>query len=182
MEKDPYKLSRRSSRHQKEEEDEEKAAQLAKRRKMLMYGAPAGVAVLVVLIALLFSGKRSGGPTVFPEDKLRLDRLFGVEKAYCEKNGSGPPNEQAFRDFFQKMPQPDKDALKLPASVDEVLQSPRDGSKYELKWGVVAGPNAESTKLIAWEKTLDSSGQRWVLFANGDTEHFVEYEFQKIKK
>jgi hypothetical protein len=67
----------------------------------------------------------------------------------------------------------------------EMLRSPRDRQPYEIVWRVDPGKISEgsSSVLLAWEKTADEEGKRWVLYANcGTVAKLEEHDFEKTPK
>jgi hypothetical protein len=171
------------SRRLRDEEDEEELLQQQKlkRKRLLMWGVPAAVLVVAALVWGL-SGSNVPKQTVFPESKLKLDRLYDAYKSYCDRNKKAPANEQALKDYVQKLPQPDKDKLNLPANVDELFVNPRDGQKYEARWGMMADPATAPAKALIWEKSTDNDGRRWARLANGATDFYYDQEFDHLKK
>jgi hypothetical protein len=148
----------------------------------LYWAAPA--AVVVLLVALWAMGVfRSKPPMVStdPEGKLRLERLLAAYKLYCDKHPKGPPSEQALREFLQKAPQQDKDDIRLPDNFDDLLTSPRDGQKFEVKWGTPMDPIGGAHRAVIWEKT-GQGGVRFVALANGYVTGCTEEDFNNLKK
>src|SRR5262245_42090690 len=125
--------SRRRLRDQDDEDEEGKRSPLWH----LRWAIPTAAAVL--LLGLWAFGVFSPSPVVKPssdpEAKLKLERLFMSYRAYCDRNQKGAPSEQALKEFLQKQPPEEKSALNLPDNLDELFVNPRDGQKYEVKWG-----------------------------------------------
>jgi hypothetical protein len=169
----------RARRHRDREDDEEmKAKQL--RRRLLMWGAPAAALVLVGITFLLLRGSKHTGVTVFPEAQVRLDKLFAAYKSYCTHNRKAPANEQALRGYVQGMPATERDPLALPGNLDDLFVNPRDGQKYEVRWGLMTDPAAH--RAVAWEKTPGQLGLRWVFLANGYFDLYSDEQLADLRK
>jgi hypothetical protein len=173
--------SRSSSRRQREQEEEEQKKKQLLRKRLLYYGAPAAVVLVLLVAYLVVGGSRAEIRTVFPDAKVKMDRLYGAYRAYCDKTKKAPASEQALKDFLQALPPADQQALGLPGSLDELFVNPRDGQKYEVRWGTMAGGTPAGLKAVVWEKTSDD-GKRWATLGNGQVDQFTDEEFAGLRK
>ncbi len=140
-----------------------------------------GPAALLCALALGCGGGGTG--TSDPEAKLRLERLLEVYQTFASRQpqGKGPPDEQALKDFVKKLPREEQDRLKVGDDVEAaLLTSPRDGQKFEVRYGLALDPAAE-TRAVAWEKT-GKNGKRYVALSMGYVEEYEEEGFQALKK
>jgi hypothetical protein len=177
---DTHRTIRRRRRQEEAEEAELAQQQKLKRKRLLMYGIPAGVVLVGAVAWLLFGGGPTQVEIVYPQEKVKLDRLYAAYKSFCDRNRKAPANEAALKDYLTKLPQPDKDALKVSDAVDEVFVNPRDSQKYEVRWGVMADPAA--SRSLMWEKTAGDDGKRWFCMANGYCNQIYPEEFTDLTK
>jgi hypothetical protein len=99
------------------------------------------------------------------EAKERLAKLYRLYQTYCDRNHAAPPGEQALKEFYQRQPPEEKQALDLGDDIDELFVSPRDGQKYEVAWGIV--PDLTKTRAIIWEKS-GKDGMHFVAISPGE--------------
>jgi hypothetical protein len=119
--------------------------------------------------------------TTAPEGRLKLSRLLDAYKTYLDRNNQRPPpDEKTFRAFLEKQPPEEKKALDLPENLDDLFTNPRDGQKFEVKWGAKPDPLVTNRALM-WEKN-GVNGMRFVALANGYIESFDEQRFNELKK
>jgi hypothetical protein len=65
--------------------------------------------------------------------------------------------------------------------VDRLFTSPRDGSKYAVRYGVAASPEGMASEALAWEQSGEK-GKRFVALTVGHVEEYAEEEFNPLKK
>jgi hypothetical protein len=119
-------------------------------------------------------------PTSDPEAKQRLDQLLRLYRTFVDKNKKGPPNEQALREFGQRMPPQEKDQLGIGEDVDKLFTSPRDKQKYVIRYDLKLGPSGP-TRAVAWE-AAGQNGKRFVALTVGYVEEYDEATFQEYRK
>lgn len=140
-------------------------------------------AVVFVLAASLFclgasSCKRSGSPE--PEAKARLTKLLRLYQAYVDKNKKGPPNEQALREFGQKLSPDERDKYLVGDDLDNLFTSPRDQQKYVILYNLKLDPGGQ-TRAVAWEAT-GQGGKRYVALSIGYVEEYDDETLKEYKK
>src|SRR5262249_54515266 len=114
-------------------------------------------------------------PTTDPEAKLRLEKLLKLYQAYADKNKQGPPNEQALREFGQKMSPKERDEYGIGDDVDKLFISPRDNQKYVIQYNLKLDPGSRA---LAWEAT-GQGGRRFVALTMG---YVVECDDEQLKE
>jgi hypothetical protein len=138
-----------------------------------------------LLTALLVGGTLAGcgrppPGTTDPEAKLRLERLLEAYKLYVAQKRKGPPGEAALRDFIQALPAEQKSALKVESDPGVLFTSPRDGQKYEVRYGLTLS-GAGATEAVAWEQT-GQGGMRYVALNVGYVQQYSDADFRELKK
>jgi hypothetical protein len=141
---------------------------------------PLAAWVVACLCCWLLGCGGGGGAQAEPEAKVRLTKLLRLYKAYVEKNKKGPPNEQALRDFWQKLSAKERDEYSLGDNVDALFTSPRDNQKYVVRYDLVLDPGG-SSEAVAWEATGEG-GKRFVALSIGYVQEYDEETFKEVKK
>src|SRR5262245_60651018 len=106
-----------------------------------------------------------GGGTPEPDAKVRLNKLLRLYQVYVEKNKKGPPNEQALREFGQKLSAKERDEYLIGDDLESIFTSPRDGQKYVIQYNLKLDPGGQ-TQAVAWE-AAGQGGQRFVALSVG---------------
>jgi hypothetical protein len=125
---------------------------------------------------LLISGcaNNSGASGGQPDAQARLNSLYNLYRAYVEANRKGPPNEEALREFGQKMSPADRDARLIGEDLESIFVSPRDGKKFVVRYNLRIDPS--QNKAVAWEET-GVNGMRLAALSIG---YVVEYDEQTL--
>jgi len=137
--------------------------------------------VIGLVTAIL--GLGCGGPSVAPPEpdaKVRLTKLLRLYQVYTDKNKKGPPNEEALREFGQKLTAKERDEYLIGDDLDSIFTSPRDNQKYVVQYKLKIGPTSP-TQAIAWEAT-GKDGRRYVALSVGYVEEYDEESFKEYKK
>jgi hypothetical protein len=166
----------RSLRDRRRQEEEEEAK--ARKRYALWGGVGAGILILAIGV---WAFKGFGTPptgTTDPEAKTRLEKLFELYKAYSADNRRPPPNEQALKDYYAKLSTEQK--ARFGDNVETLFQNPRDGEKYEVRYGVPFNPGG-SSQAIMWEKN-GQGGKRYVALSMGYVVLRGEEDFNELVK
>jgi hypothetical protein len=121
-----------------------------------------------------------GRATTEPEAKVRLTKVLRLYQVYVEKNRKGPPNEQALREFGQKLSPKERDEYLIGDDLDSIFTSPRDKQKYVVQYNVPLDPGGPP-RAIAWEAT-GQGGMRFVALSIGYVEEYDDETFQQYKK
>jgi hypothetical protein len=121
-----------------------------------------------------------GGAQPEPEAKERLTKLLRLYQVYVEKNKKGPPNEQALREFGQKLSPQERDDRLIGNDLDSIFVSPRDNQKYVIRYNLKLDPGGP-TRAVAWEAE-GQGGKRFVALSIGYVEEYDEETFQQYKK
>jgi hypothetical protein len=126
--------------------------------------------------ALLAAGcaGRGGASSGQLDGQARLNSLFNLYRAYVDANRKGPPNEEALREFGQKMTPADREAKLIGDDLENIFVSPRDGKKFVVRYNVRIDPS--QNKAVAWEET-GVGGMRLVALSIG---YIVEYDEQTL--
>src|SRR5215813_1430958 len=98
-------------------------------------GLPLCAAALALGCGVLGCGG-GGGSRSEPEAKVRLTKLLRLYKTYVEKNKTGPPNEQALRDFGQKLTPKERDEYLIGDDLETIFTSPRDNQKFVIRYNL----------------------------------------------
>lgn len=138
--------------------------------------------ILVPLVSFLtWAASGCGGSSATePDAKVRLSKLLRLYQVYVDKNKKGPPNEQALRDFGQKLTAKEREDFLLGDDLDNIFTSPRDNQKYVVKFNLTLDPAAPS-QAVAWEAT-PRNGSRFVALSIGYVEEYDEETFKEYKK
>jgi hypothetical protein len=137
------------------------------------------VTFAVVAICALVVG--CGPPTSAPQPdaKVRLTQVLRLYTAYYEKYRKGPPNEQALREFGQKLTPAEREANLLMDDLENIFTSPRDNQKFEIRYNTRIDPG--QSRAVVWEAT-GKDGKRFVALTNGYVEEYDEQTFAEHKK
>jgi hypothetical protein len=131
------------------------------------------------MISGALAGCGGGATATLPDARVRLTQLQRVYALYCEKNRRGPPNEQALREFRDKLTPAEKEAHLISDEVSDIFTSPRDNQKFEVKYGLRIDP--AQNKALAWEAT-GKDGKRFVALTIGYVEEYDEQTLADYKK
>jgi hypothetical protein len=134
-------------------------------------------AVVLVCCGNLGCGGRA--PTE-PEAKVRLTKVLRLYQVYVEKNKKGPSNEQALRQFGQKLSPKERDEYLIGDDLDSIFNSPRDNQKYVIRYNLKLDPGGR-TRAVAWEAT-GQGGMRFVALSNGYVEEYDDETFKEYSK
>jgi hypothetical protein len=143
-----------------------------------------GRALLIVLVGLLLGlmpagcGRKVAPPE--PEAKVRLTRLLRLYKAYVERNRNGPPNEQALKEFGQKLSSKERDEYLIGDDLDSIFTSPRDNQKFAIQFNLNIDSGGE-TRAVAWEAT-GKANMRYVALSIGYVEEYDDETFQQYRR
>jgi hypothetical protein len=131
--------------------------------------------LLALSLCIASSGCGSGpSSTAHPDVEDRLKKLLNLYRAYVEKNQKGPPNEQALREFGQKLPAEERSARQIGDDFETIFTSPRDNQKFVVRYNVKINP--AKNQALAWEAT-NQNGRRWVALTMG---YVVENDDQTL--
>jgi hypothetical protein len=151
------------------------------RRWLALVRFPAlGLLLGAFLLGPVLSGCGSGRAPPEPEAKVRLTKVLRLYQVYADKNKKGPPNEQALREFGQKLSPKERDEYLIGDDLDNIFTSPRDNQKYVIQYNIrleAAGP----TRAVAWEAN-GKDGKRYVALSMGYVEEYDEETFRQYKK
>jgi hypothetical protein len=123
-------------------------------------------------------GGEGGKPE--PEAKARLTKVLRLYQVYGEKNKKGPANEQALREFGQKLSPKERDEYLIGDDLDDIFTSPRDHQKYVIQYNLKLDPGGK-TRAIAWEAN-GQDGKRFVALSTGYVEEYDDETFKEYKK
>src|SRR5262245_21762066 len=82
-----------------------------------------GCAVAVVCSVIAGCGGTAAGPSQ-PDAKAKLEKLFRLYKAFVERNRRAPADEQALRDFGQKLTSEERAAYLIGDDIEGLFMSP----------------------------------------------------------
>jgi hypothetical protein len=142
------------------------------RRLLLHCGA-------VVFVCCGGPGCGGGGPSE-PEAKVRLTKLLRLYQVFVEKNKKGPADEQALREFGQKLSPKERDEYLIGDDLDGIFTSPRDNQKYVIRFNLKLDPGGP-TRAVAWEAT-GQGGLRFVALSIGYVEEYNDETFNQYNK
>lgn len=112
-----------------------------------------------------------------PESKARITKLLRLYQAYVAKTKTGPPDEQALREFGQKLSPQERDSAMVGDDLETIFVSPRDGQKYVIRYGLKLDPGGKM-QFVAWE-AMGKDGRRFVALSNGYVEEYSEESFKR---
>lgn len=135
---------------------------------------------VTILLCCLALGCGGGTASPEPDAKVRLTKVLRLYQVYVEKNKQGPPNEQALRQFGQKLSARERDEYLIGDDLDSIFTSPRDKQPYVIQYNLKLDPGAR-TRAVAWEATGEA-GMRFVALSVGYVEEYDEETFQQYKK
>jgi hypothetical protein len=133
-----------------------------------------------VVFACCWQPGCSGGAPAEPEAKVRLTKVLRLYQVYVEKNQKGPPNEQALRDFGQKLSPKERDEYLIGDDLDSIFTSPRDQQKYMVHYNLKLDPGGQ-TRAVAWE-AQGQGGKRFVALSIGYVEEYDDETFKEYQK
>jgi hypothetical protein len=119
-------------------------------------------------------GSNAGGAAK-PEAQDRINKLLQLYRAYVDRNKKGPPNEQALREFGQKLTPQERADLLIGEDLEGIFTSPRDNEKFVVKYNVKLDP--AQNRAIAYE-SKGQNGLRYVALSIG---YIVEYDEEQLK-
>jgi hypothetical protein len=117
----------------------------------------------------------SAGGAPKPEAQDRINKLLQLYRAYVDRNKKGPPNEQALREFGQKLTSQERTDLLIGEDLEGIFTSPRDNEKFVVKYNVRLDP--AQNRAIAYE-AKGQNGLRYVALSIG---YIVEYDEEQLK-
>jgi hypothetical protein len=140
-------------------------------------------AVDLAVVLLLAGMAGCGGPD--PLKSPAAARLKGLATMYLDfaaAQGTGPPNEEAFRKHLKKV---ERFVLEMngvdPKAIDDSFISPRDKQPFVIIYGVGIGQiSGTSAPVVAYEKT-GVNGRRLVAFANTKLDHVDDARLEELK-
>jgi hypothetical protein len=141
--------------------------------------AVVGKMVLLISISLLGCSKPVGGDAP-QEAKEHLWQLFRLYKAYVERNKKGPPDEQALRDFGNKLSIEERKGYIIGEDIDGLFVSPRDKQKYVIRYNQRLDP-VGGTRGVIWE-VEGMGGTHLMALSNGYVEEYDETMFKEYSK
>jgi len=118
--------------------------------------------------------------TAEPDAKVRLTKLLRLYQVYVEKNKKGPADEQALRDFGQKLSPKERDEYLIGDDLESIFTSPRDKQKYVIQYNLRLEPGGPN-RAVAWEAT-GQGGMRFVALSVGYVEEYDDETFQQYKR
>jgi hypothetical protein len=136
----------------------------------------------MVLLSIYFGQVGCGPPAAKPEPdaKVRLTKVLRLYQVYVDKNKKGPPNEQALREFGQKLSPKERDEYLIGDELDNIFTSPRDKQKYVVTYNLKLEPSGK-TRAVAWEAD-GKDGKRFVALSVGYVEEYSEERFKEYKR
>src|SRR6267142_1243366 len=123
-----------------------------------------GCILVTIFASLIGCGDSVAPPQSDSQD--RLAKLMNLYRAYADKNPKGPPNEQALREFGQKLSPSERADRLIGDDLESIFVSPRDKQKFNVKYNIK--PEPAVNRALAWEAT-GQNGRRWVALTNGYT-------------
>lgn len=139
-----------------------------------------GLAVGVLVLGMSGCGSGSTGAAPQPEAKVRLTQLLRLYQVYVDKNKKGPPNEQALREFGQKLSAKERDEFLIGDDLDTMFMGPRDNQKFIIAYNLKPDPGG-ATQAVAWEAS-NKNGMRFVALSVGQVEEYDDETFAGYKK
>jgi hypothetical protein len=137
-----------------------------------------GVGIACVLLGvcvwMIGCGGGASGATQ-PDAQHRISELFNLYRLYVEKNRKGPSNEEALREFGQKLSETERADRRIGNDLDIIFTSPRDNKKFVVQYNVKVDPS--QNRAIVWEET-GVGGMRLVALSIG---YIVEYDDKMLK-
>lgn len=112
--------------------------------------------------------------------KINLTKILRLYQVYVEKNGKGPPDESALREFGKKLTPKELDEYLIGNDLETIFTSSRDKKPFVIQYNLILQPGGEM-KTVAWEATAEN-GMRYVALSNGYVEEYDEETFQQYKK
>jgi hypothetical protein len=121
-----------------------------------------------------------GGNPSEPDAKVRLTKVLRLYQVYVDKNKKGPPDEQALREFGQKLSPKERDEYLIGDDLESIFTSPRDKQKYVIQYNLRLSPGGPN-RAVAWEAT-GQGGMRFVALSIGYVEEYDDETFQQYKR
>jgi hypothetical protein len=103
-----------------------------------------------------------------------------VYQVYVEKNKKGPPNEQSFREFGQKLSPKERDEYLIGDDLENIFTSPRDNEKYVIRYNLRLDPGG-TVRAVAWE-AKGRDGMRYVALSVGYVEEYDDQTFKEYNR
>lgn len=139
------------------------------------------VATMALLISIPPAGcSKPVGGAAPAEAKEHLWQLFRLYKAYVERNKKGPPDEQALRDFGNKLTPEERKGYIIGDDIDGLFVSPRDKQKYVIRYNQRLDP-VGGTRGVIWEAE-GKGGTHLMALSNGYVEEYEETMFKEYSK
>jgi hypothetical protein len=148
------------------------------RSRVLSGGLVAALVAVVLWPGVTGCRARQAPPE--PEGKARLTKLLRLYQVYVDSNKKGPPNEQALREFGQKLSAKQRDEYLIGDDLDGIFTSPRDNQKYAVRYNLRLEPSGQP-RAVAWEAT-GKDGMRFVALSVGYVEEYDDETFRQYKK
>jgi hypothetical protein len=115
-----------------------------------------------------------------PDAQVRLNKVLRLYQAYVEKNKNGPANEQALREFGQKLSPKERADYLIGDDLDNIFISPRDNQKYVIRYNLKLDQGGE-TRAVAWEANT-KDGKRFVALSVGYVAEYDDQAFKEVNK
>jgi len=150
-------------------------------RGLFRTGTIGGYACVWLTCLTMVCGCVGGGAkAAAPDAKERITQLSRLYKAYFERNKKGPPDEQALREFGQKLTPDERKGYLVGDDIESLFVSPRDKQKYVIRFNQPMSPTG-GTKGLIWEAE-GQGGRRLVALSNGYVEEYGEAMFKEYTK
>jgi hypothetical protein len=124
------------------------------------------------------SGSSSASPAQ-PDGKERISRLFNLYRAYSDANHKGPPNEQALKEFGQKLPANERADRLIGDDLESIFVSPRDNKKFVVRYNMKLDPS--KSRAVIWEED-GKDGMHFVALSIGYTVEYNDSMLADAKK
>ena len=134
-------------------------------------------AFLMLLLGASACNREAVKPVSDAQD--RLSKLMNLYRFYTDKNQKPPPNEEALREFGQKLSPQDRADHLIGDDLDSIFLSPRDNQKFVVKYNL--RPDPSSNRALAWE-TAGKNGMHFVALTMGYVVEYNEETLNQYKK
>ena len=148
-------------------------------------GGSAGYCVLLaaflgLLTCAIAPGCGKGAAPAAQDDTyVRLKKLYSLYRTYVDKNQKGPPNEEALREFGQKLSPQERADRSIGDDLENIFVSPRDKEKFVVRYNLRLDPS--KNQALAWEAT-GRNGMRCVMLTIGYPAEYDEKTLNESKK